>query len=262
MERYGNFTNGLELSEKMGFKHPIEEILEKLDNPLLIIDQLDIISISRGLNTNSKSSIFALLTNLNNKIPFIITCRDFDFKEDNEIKKFFTSEGNNVNEVILNDFTDNQINEYLKRIDVENNFNKKQVKILSNPFNLNILKKLKEKNQNLKFNNLYELYEGYYSHKRQVIQSKFPNLWNLTFDKIFRVFEKNRNTSESNRPFTEEQMQWLRLIRDHIAVNASISIDAIKMGQFHQLGGVVKFYRLFGNNCKALLNELNIALVA
>ena len=76
------------------------------------------------------------------------------------------------------------------------------------------------------------------------------------------VFEKNRNTSESNRPFTEEQMQWLRLIRDHIAVNASISIDAIKMGQFHQLGGVVKFYRLFGNNCKALLNELNIALVA
>ena len=192
LERYGNFTNGLELSEKMGFKHPIEEILEKLDNPLLIIDQLDIISISRGLNTNSKSSIFALLTNLNNKIPFIITCRDFDFKEDNEIKKFFTSEGNNVNEVILNDFTDNQINEYLKRIDVENNFNKKQVKILSNPFNLNILKKLKEKNQNLKFNNLYELYEGYYSHKRQVIQSKFPNLWNLTFDKIFRVFEKNR----------------------------------------------------------------------
>lgn len=192
LERYGSFIDGLELSNKMGFKHPIEKILEKLDNPLLIIDQLDVISISRGLNTNSKSSIFALLTKLNNKIPFIITCRDFDFKEDNEIKKFFTSEENNVNQVILNDFTDNQINEFLKGIGVENTFNKEQVKILSNPFNLNILKNLKEKNQDLKFNNLYELYNEYYSHKKQVIQSKFPDIWNSTFDKIFRIFEKNR----------------------------------------------------------------------
>ena len=192
LERYGSFIDGLELSNKMGFKHPIEKILEKLDNPLLIIDQLDVISISRGLNTNSKSSIFALLTKLNNKIPFIITCRDFDFKEDNEIKKFFAAEENNVNEVILNDFTDNQINEYLKGIGIENNFNKEQVKILSNPFNLNILKNLKEKNQDLKFNNLYELYNEYYSHKKQVIQSKFPDIWNSTFDKIFRIFEKNR----------------------------------------------------------------------
>ena len=192
LERYEGFTDGLELSDKMGFKYSIEKILENLKNPLLIIDQLDVISISRGLNTNSKSSIFALLKELNNKIPFIITCRDFDFKEDNEIKKFITTEENNINKLILNDFNDNQINEYLNRIGVENNFNKEQRKILSNPFNLNILKNLKEKDYDLKFNNLYELYNEYYSHKRQIIQSKFPNQWSLIFDKIFRVFEKNR----------------------------------------------------------------------
>lgn len=192
LERYDGFTDSSELSDKMGFKYPIEKILENLKNPLLIIDQLDVISISRGLNTNSKSSIFALLKELNNKIPFIITCRDFDFKEDNEIKKFITAEENNINRLILNDFNDNQINEYLNRIGVENNFNKEQRKILSNPFNLNILKNLKEKDYDLKFNNLYELYDEYYSHKRQIIQSKFPNQWSLIFDKIFRVFEKNR----------------------------------------------------------------------
>ncbi len=192
LERYGGFIDGLTLAKKMGFEYPIEKILEKLDNPLLIIDQLDIISISRGLNTNSKSSIFALLTKLNNEIPFIITCRDFDFKEDNEIKKFITFDKNKINKVILNDFTENQINEYLIKIGVENNFNKEQIKILSNPFNLNILKNLKEKNHNLKFNTLYELYNGYYLHKKQVIQSKFYNQWNLTLDKIFNVFENNR----------------------------------------------------------------------
>lgn len=192
LERYGNFIDGLELSNKMGFDYSIEKILENLENPLLIIDQLDILSISRGLNPNSKSSIFTLLEKLNKKIPFIITCREFDFKEDNEIKRFINFEENDVKQVILNDFTDSQVNEYLKGISVKNDFNKEQRRILSNPFNLNLLKNLKENNQDLKFNNLYKLYDEYYSHKKQIIQSKFPKQWNPTFDKIFRIFEKNR----------------------------------------------------------------------
>lgn len=192
LERYGNFTDSLELSKKMGFNHSIEEILKNLDNPLLIIDQLDIISISRGLNTNSKSSIFALLKKLNNSIPFIITCREFDFKEDNVIKKFIEDEKNNIYQVILDNFTYTQINEYLKEIGVENTFNNEQRVILSNPFNLKILKNLKEITLDLDFSNLYELYNQYYSIKKQIIQSKFPNQWNPTFNKIFKVFEKNR----------------------------------------------------------------------
>lgn len=75
------------------------------------------------------------------------------------------------------------------------------------------------------------------------------------------VFEKNQK-SNSNNPFTEEQMEWLRLIRDHIAANASISIASLKIGQFAQMGGTAKFVKLFGSTCKELLNELNIALVA
>lgn len=192
LERYGSFKDGLELSNKMGFNYPIEKILEKLDNPLLIIDQLDILSMSRGLNTNSKSSIFALLKKLNDKIPFIITCREFDFKEDNEIRKFMDDEENNVNKIYLNNFTNTQINEYIKEIGVKNDFNKEQREILSNPFNLKILKDLTDETHDLKFNSLYELHDEYYSYKKQVIQFKFPNQWNQTFDKIFRVFEKNR----------------------------------------------------------------------
>ena len=192
LERYGSFTDGLELSKKMGFDYAIEKILKKLDNPLLIIDQLDIISMSRGLNTNSKSSLLMLLKKINNKIPFIITCRKFDFKEDIEIKKFMDDEENEVSKINLNNFTDTQINEYLKEIGVENNFNKEQQKILSNPLNLNILKKLKEKNHDLKFNTLYDLYNEYYLLKRRIIQYKFPNKWNKTFNKIFRIFEKNK----------------------------------------------------------------------
>ncbi len=75
------------------------------------------------------------------------------------------------------------------------------------------------------------------------------------------VFEKNQK-SNSNNPFTEEQMVWLRLIRDHIAANASISIESLKIGQFAQMGGTAKFVKVFGPTCKELLNELNVALAA
>lgn len=75
------------------------------------------------------------------------------------------------------------------------------------------------------------------------------------------VFSKNQK-SNSNNPFTEEQMEWLRLIRDHISVNASISLASLKIGQFAQMGGTAKFVKLFGTSCKELLVELNEALVA
>ena len=47
-------------------------------------------------------------------------------------------------------------------------------------------------NPNLEFSNLYELYNQYYSLKKQIIHSKFSNKWNPTFNKIFKVFEKNK----------------------------------------------------------------------
>ena len=75
------------------------------------------------------------------------------------------------------------------------------------------------------------------------------------------VFEKNQKSNSSN-PFTEEQMEWLRLIRDHIAANASVSLASLKIGQFAQMGGTAKFVKLFGTSCKELLVELNEALVA
>ena len=97
-----------------------------------------------------------------------------------------------LRKIHLNNFTDAQINEYLEEIGIENNFNKEQLEILSNPLNLNIKKSLKEKKHDLKFNNLYDLYNEYYSLKKRIIQSKFPHQWNKTFYKIFRIFEKNK----------------------------------------------------------------------
>ena len=62
--------------------------------------------------------------------------------------------------------------------------------------------------------------------------------------------------------FTEEQMEWLRLIKDHIAVSLSIEPEDLDLSPFDKKGGLGRFYDVFGDNYKAVLQEMNVELVA
>ncbi len=62
--------------------------------------------------------------------------------------------------------------------------------------------------------------------------------------------------------FTPEQLQWLILIRDHIATSLSIDPEDFEFAPFNQRGGLGKAHQLFGDNLPALLDELNTALAA
>ena len=62
--------------------------------------------------------------------------------------------------------------------------------------------------------------------------------------------------------FTEEQMEWLRLIKDHIATSLSIVPDDLDLSPFDRKGGLGKFYDVFGDKYEEILNEMNIELVA
>jgi type I restriction enzyme R subunit len=64
------------------------------------------------------------------------------------------------------------------------------------------------------------------------------------------------------KQFTEEQTQWLRMIRDHISVSLSITKDDLDLAPFDNEGGLGKFYQLFGNKYEEILTEINVALAA
>jgi type I restriction enzyme R subunit len=66
----------------------------------------------------------------------------------------------------------------------------------------------------------------------------------------------------SGRKFTDEQRQWLGLIRDHIASSLAIERDDFEYVPFAQHGGLGKAYQVFGQHLTPLLNELNEVLVA
>lgn len=62
--------------------------------------------------------------------------------------------------------------------------------------------------------------------------------------------------------FTEEQMEWLRLIKDHIVASLSITPEDLDLNPFDRKGGLGRFYAVFGKDYKAILQEMNTELVA
>jgi type I restriction enzyme R subunit len=72
------------------------------------------------------------------------------------------------------------------------------------------------------------------------------------------VFRKNAGHIQ----FTELQMEWLRMIRDHIMTSMKITQDNFNFTPFDALGGIGKFYQVFGEEYDEIINELNEVLVA
>jgi type I restriction enzyme R subunit len=67
---------------------------------------------------------------------------------------------------------------------------------------------------------------------------------------------------ERGRTFTDEQMEWLSMIRDHIAASLSIEVEDFEYTPFSTKGGVYKISQLFGKDLELILGDLNEALAA
>lgn len=162
---------------------------------------------------------------------------------------------------------------------------------------LNIIYNQKYKNKKLTYKMINELYEIL---KNQPCNFSIQNMWNCYYirdnEKInkpveyklmdiisiikyelgqisslnpFSVNVKQRfkdwifkRNNTQGYIFTEEQVWWLRMIRDHISESSSIEETDLDLSPFDSKGGLGKFYNLFGNQYLNILNELNFTLVA
>lgn len=62
--------------------------------------------------------------------------------------------------------------------------------------------------------------------------------------------------------FSEEQMEWLRLIKEHIITSLSIRPSDLDLTPFDRRGGLSAFYDAFGDEYEKILMEMNEELVA
>ena len=64
------------------------------------------------------------------------------------------------------------------------------------------------------------------------------------------------------KKFTNEQIEWLVNIKDHISSSVSIGTDDFELSPFYENGGVVHAYQLFGNDLDNVMKELNEVLIS
>ena len=77
---------------------------------------------------------------------------------------------------------------------------------------------------------------------------------------VDRRFQEWLNNQE--KEFSEEQMAWLEMIKDHIATSLRIEIDDFEYTPFQAKGGAIKMYQLFGDALDTILETLNEGLAA
>ena len=82
-----------------------------------------------------------------------------------------------------------------------------------------------------------------------------------TVDKNFAdwVWKKQQGNTYK---FSPEQMQWLYLIRDHIATSVHLNTEDLDYTPFDAMGGRGKMWQLFGTDMETIIEELNEVLAA
>ncbi len=90
-------------------------------------------------------------------------------------------------------------------------------------------------------------------------------------DKVIRPFATSVNEkfktwvfreNAGHGQFTDEQMKWLRMLRDHIATSGSVDASDLEYTPFDTEGGLGRFYIVFGSKYEQVLEDINYALVA
>lgn len=82
-----------------------------------------------------------------------------------------------------------------------------------------------------------------------------------TVDKNFAdwVWKKQQGNTYK---FTQEQMTWLHMMKEHIANSVHLNTDDLDYTPFDALGGRGKMWQLFGTEMENIIEELNEVLVA
>ena len=85
--------------------------------------------------------------------------------------------------------------------------------------------------------------------------------YDKTVDRNFRAWIFNKIAGQHNA-FSEEQMQWLRMVKDYVSNSFHIDKDDFDLYPLNRNGGLGKFYQRFREDYEKIIEESDEALAA
>lgn len=156
-----------EINNELGFKYSIEDLLNKLNETaekvVLIIDQIDALSLSLSANRKPLNTYNRLIKRVivNPKIRVVISCRIFDLEYDPSLKNY-----NNLKKFIIKTLDEEDVKGILSNLKI--NFKKLSssfIDFLKVPLHLEIYSIIYDKDSNQEFYSLQDLYDEYWRQK-------------------------------------------------------------------------------------------------
>jgi type I restriction enzyme R subunit len=85
--------------------------------------------------------------------------------------------------------------------------------------------------------------------------------YDKTVDANFKAWVFKKQAGAGTK-YTEDQMHWLRMIKEHVATSMHLDADDLDYTPFDAEGGKGKMWQLFGEGMDGIINELNEELAA
>ncbi len=139
-----------------------------------------------------------------------------------------------------------------------------------------LLEKIKEDKPNLAPLRVWQAYEALEKVNGESPKDELVALVSLirritNIDEVLTPYDKvvNKNFQDwvfkkqaGALKFTEEQMEWLRMVKDQIATSFHMEVDDFDYEPFGDKGGLGKMWQLFGEKMNEIVDELNEGLVS
>jgi len=86
-------------------------------------------------------------------------------------------------------------------------------------------------------------------------ESEVLEPYSVQVEERFQKWLEDQETA--GKIFTEEQIEWLTMLKDHIATSLLVEIDDFDYAPFHDKGGAIRAFKVFGPKLDEILSVFN-----
>jgi hypothetical protein len=204
----------LELNES-----PVMELQSAFrdEDIVLLVDQLDCMSTTSGRNSNFFETFYILVQEINNlrqnrktRFHLIISCRKFDFDNDQRFSKLFDESDKNksVFTFEVGKLSEQEVNDLLGKIHPTNSLTKKQVQLLTLPQNLFLYFACIQSNSSDLFDTQKDLFAQYWRYKKEILD-KIGNYWSDVMEIMCSTMSERQELTISETKMNSIPYQYI-----------------------------------------------------
>ena len=224
---------------------------------VLVIDQLDALSLASGRNTNLFDCIYAIIQQAQaySNMRILLACRKFDLDNDHRLRRLTDSDGI-AETVAVARLAHETVLEVVAKFGLDaDSLNSKQLDLLSIPLHLKLLSELvaDEEIRALNFETAQDLHDRFWDHKQEMLEERLgrPVRWTQV---VYALSDHMHGSQTLNAPEVKVE-KWKRDTEAMVSEKVLV-LENKRYSFFHEGFFDYAFARRFAGSTQSLLDLL------